>query len=393
LKPLSDATLATAVLDDARDFAALEEEWEDLYHNSPLATPFQSWGWLYSWWEHYGEDHELRLITVRDGGLLVGLVPLMLARRAGLGKLLFIGTGPTDYLDVLVREGWEAGVSEAVVRALGQIDSWQVADLQMLRPEAASWSVLGRWGRYRARIWQEACPVVEIKPWEELLKSLSSNHRSTIRRALRRAEADGVRRGLVGADDAEQAAARLVAVSREQWRGNPLTGPEHWSRRFEAHVKAVARRMTACGLGAISEFRRDGDVIVSTLLVFGRNFVGTYMIGASPEAARRYQWSSLYIWDATDIARSRGSSHLDLLQGVEPYKLRWSSGTVDTSRLVLGRNPVSWGLYSGYHALRSRGKRFARSDHAPGWAGQAADRYRVLRNEVRRLASRTQKKR
>ncbi len=71
-----------------------ESRWEELYDNSPLVTPFQSWAWLFSWWESYGEGYEPRLVTVRDDkGLLVGLVPLMLEHRPAFGRLLFIGTG------------------------------------------------------------------------------------------------------------------------------------------------------------------------------------------------------------------------------------------------------------------------------------------------------------
>src|SRR3982750_3356199 len=102
--------LDTVILENTQDFAALEEEWEDLYRNSSLATPFQSWAWLYSWWEAYGEGYELRLITIREANLLVGLIPLMLERRWGFGRLLFIGTGITDHLDVLAREGSEGRV-------------------------------------------------------------------------------------------------------------------------------------------------------------------------------------------------------------------------------------------------------------------------------------------
>ncbi len=386
MKSATDAALAVSVVDDADGFAALEGEWEALYRDAPLATPFQSWGWLYSWWEYYGDGYGLRLVVVREsGGLLVGLLPLMVERERGFGRLLFVGAGMTDYLDVLVREGWETEVAEAAVRALAQMDSWHVADLHMMRPEAAGWDVFGRWGGYKARIWQEGCPVVEVKPWEELLASLSTNHRSTIRRTLRRAEADGVRSDLARPEDAERAAGRLVTASREQWRGNPLTGPEHWTGRFENHLKTVARRLTASGLGAISEFRRDGEVIISTLLVFGRNFVGTYVIGAGRAASKRYQWSSLYIWDAINVARSRNIGYLDLLQGMEPYKLRWSSDTVPNHRLVLGRSLVYWGPYAGYQALRSKAKWYARSGQAPPWAAGVADRYRVLRNKVRRF--------
>ncbi len=73
------------MLDNTRDFAALEEEWEDLCRNSLPTSPFQSWALLYSWWESYREGYELPLVTVRSGGLLVGLVPLMLERRWGFG--------------------------------------------------------------------------------------------------------------------------------------------------------------------------------------------------------------------------------------------------------------------------------------------------------------------
>src|SRR5215210_4937363 len=123
--------LRTSVLRSAGEFAALEEEWEDLYRDSAQATPFQTWAWLYSWWEAYGEDYELRLITVRDGALLVGLVPLMLERWWGFpGWLSFIGTGLTDYLDILVRRGWEAQVAKAGIGALKRMQPWKMLDLQ-----------------------------------------------------------------------------------------------------------------------------------------------------------------------------------------------------------------------------------------------------------------------
>src|SRR5918911_5777125 len=89
----SDSPLELSVVEDAPAFASLEEEWGNLYRNAPLATPFQSWAWLYSWWESYGESYELRLVTVRDEGLLVGIVPLRLRRRWGFGRLLFVGAG------------------------------------------------------------------------------------------------------------------------------------------------------------------------------------------------------------------------------------------------------------------------------------------------------------
>ena len=373
--------LRTEILRSAVEFAALEEEWEDLYHDSAQATPFQSWAWLYSWWESYGDDFELRLVTVRDGrGLLVGVAPLMLKYRLGFSKLLFVGTGPTDYLDVLIRERWEDRVSEVLVQTLVEMDSWQVADLQQLRPDAAAWGICRHWDGPRLRLWQDSFPVVDLKPWNELLQSLSSNLRSTVRRSLRRFEAAGGRCELAGVDDAEVAAKRLVTISREQWRDRWLdTGPEHWTSRSESLIVAAARRMTARELGGISEFWRDGEVIISDFWVSGRDFIGTYMLGASREALQHYQWSSLYIYDALNIARSKNCSYLDLLRGEEPYKLRWSSRISPSHRLILGQNLAFWAPFAGYHALRLKTKRYVQSESVPRWIGGAITEFRALR--------------
>jgi CelD/BcsL family acetyltransferase involved in cellulose biosynthesis len=373
--------LEVAVIRDSQAFAALEEEWEDLYHDSAQATAFQSWAWLYSWWESYGEDYELRLVTVRDGrGLLVGVAPLMLKHRLGFSRLLFVGTGPTDYLDVLIRERWEDQVSEVLARTLRQIDSWQVADLQQLRPDAAAWGICRHWDGPQLRLWQDSFPVVDVRPWNELLQSLSSNLRSTVRRSLRRFEEDGGRCELAGVYDAEVAARRLVTISREQWQERWLEhDPEHWSSRFESLVVSAARRMTARELGGISQFWRDGEVIVSNFWVSGGDFIGTYMLGASREALRRYQWSSLYIWDTLNIARSKNRGYLDLLRGEEQYKLRWSSRILSSHRLILGRNLAFWAAYAGYHALRLKSKRYVQSESAPRWIGGAITEVRALR--------------
>jgi hypothetical protein len=222
--------------------------------------------------------------------------------------------------------------------------------------------------------------VVDVRPWDELLQSLSGNLRSTVRRALRRFEADGGRCEIAGVDDAEAAAKRLVTISREQWQDRWLdTGPEHWTSRYEYLIVAAARRMTARELGGISEFWQDGGVIISDFWVSGRDFIGTYVLGASREALQRYQWSSLYIWDALNIARTKNRGYLDLLRGEEPYKLRWSSRISPSHRLILGRNLASWAPYAGYHALRSKARRYVQSESAPRWIGGAVTEARVLR--------------
>lgn len=378
-----------AVIKEPQAFAALEEEWDDLYQDCPRATPQQSWAWFYSWWEAYGENYELRLITVRaPGGLLVGIFPLMIEfRNVLVGRLLFVGAGSSVYLDVIVREGWEDRVLESGAQALKEMKCWRVADLQQQRPEAAAWGIHRWWDGPRICVRQDSCPVVEVKPWDELLASLSKNLRSTVRRALRRAAADGLQPRMADTSNIKQAAERLVELHKEAWQGREIW-PEHFTQTYRAFIVAAAERLAHRGLGTISEFWREEEVHISVFLVFGRDFCGSYVLGASQRALQRYQWSSLYIWDAVKIAHSRNSRYLDLLRGEEPYKLRGSSRMITTHRLILGKHRTAWVPYAGYYALRSRAKQYVRSESAPPWIKSALGKYRTLRHRVDQSRSR-----
>jgi CelD/BcsL family acetyltransferase involved in cellulose biosynthesis len=383
MKVSSTGLLETSVLQDTRSFAALEEEWQDLYGQSPAATPFQSWAWLYSWWESYGEDYELRLATLRCEDVLVGLLPLMLERRLGSRRLLFIGSGQSIYLDILVRKGWEDQVTRTSVETLGRMGFWELADLQQLRPEAATWGIVRDWRGPKACVWQTDCPVMEAKSWDELLAGLNQKQRSNTRRAFRKAQEDGVRRVLAETGEAEQAASRLVALHRESWQGRDIS-PEHLTGRFEYLVRAAAKRMTACGVGAISEFWRGEEVVASHLLIIGHDFVGGYLGGATGEALRRYSINPLYIRDGISVARDNNLSHFDLMWGTGSHKLQWQPKVVANNRAVLGRNPIPWAPYVAYHLVRSHVKRYVNSESALPLIKDAADKYRALRSKFAR---------
>jgi hypothetical protein len=387
--------LDAAVVRDTTRFVTLREEWDELYRNCPSATPFSSWEWLYSWWEVYGESsYGLRLVTLRDqGGLLVGLMPLMV-RRPSFGRLLLIGGDKTTlysdvmtpYKDILIREGWEEAVAETGARALKEMGGWQVADLQELMPEAAAWNIFRHWDGPKVSVPITVYLLMHAKPWEELLSSLSRRLRKTARRTLRHAEQDGVRREPAAPEDAERAASTLVGLHQALWRGRRIA-PEHLTPRYEAFMRAAARRTSERGIGRISEFRRqsNGEVLVSQFLLFDKDFVGAYVTGAGEEASRRYQLETLSNWDAMEVAHVGNSEYVSFMDGATRDKLRWASEVVRSHRLILGRSAAFWVPYAGYHvlrdryyALRSEAQSYAYSEGAPRWVKKAIERYYAL---------------
>jgi len=362
------------VLSDTQGFAILKQEWEELYDKSPLVTPFQSWAWLYSWWEIYGERYEPRLVTVRDDkDLLVGLVPLTLERRPGFGRLLLIGTGITDHLDMLARRARKTKAAEAGREALQQMDSWHVADLQEVRPKAVAWDIFRGWAWPRVHIRQSSCPVLDAKSWEELLVPLSRNGREKARKALRRAKADGIRCEVAGQRSVEQAARSCLALYRESWRRRGITS-KHLNRRFGSHMLAAAKRMSASGCGGVYEFRRGKELVASDFVLLGQEYVAGYLQGASEYALRRYQINSLFTRNWADTALERGVPTVNLMRGVAQHKLRWNPKIIDNHRLILGQDRVSFAPYAAYHLLRSEAAQCAKSEDAPAWIKFATDR-------------------
>src|SRR3712207_4575378 len=91
------------------------------------------------------------------------------------------------------------------------------------------------------------------------------------------------------------------------------------------------------------------------------------MLGATQQAIQRYQWSSLYIYDAIRNALDRGCSNVDLLRGEESYKLRWSSRVVPNYRVFLGRNVLVWAPYTAYQVLRFKLVRYEQGETASRW--------------------------
>ncbi|WP_162924578.1 GNAT family N-acetyltransferase [Rubrobacter indicoceani] len=396
-KTAPEPDLLTATLTgSARDFERLEAEWNDLYRHSENATPFQSWGWLFSWWQTYALDpsRKLALLSLRErsSGLLLGVFPMMIKRSlGGVGVLSLIGDGVTDYLDVVVRSGWEREVFEAGARAVQRIPGWTVGDFRQLRPEASVFGALEKLDRRPERLREEGYPRIVAPDWEAAVRGAGKNLRSMARRSVKRLAADGVERVCVPPDtppgQIADAARRFVALHREYWRDRNIS-PEHLTGRFANHIVLSAGRMVPEGGMEIREFRLKGEVIASQVIMVGDGYAGQMLSGAGAEAAKRYQLSSLFIYDGFKVSERVGAAGFDLLRGEEAYKLRWNPEVVSGTRAVFGRNDMLRRGYlasvKAYAALREQAHA---GDASPGVKRLFAA-YTDLRSRFARLRNR-----
>src|SRR5919202_1233613 len=92
--------LISSELSSMTEFRGLRAEWCDLLRRCPWSTPFQHPGWLLPWFDRFGSG-DLCVITIRDSGYLTGLLPLFVHEWENRRQVTIIGTGITDYLDIL----------------------------------------------------------------------------------------------------------------------------------------------------------------------------------------------------------------------------------------------------------------------------------------------------
>ena len=353
--------LVVRVVDWDDDFAGLRAGWQQLYDKSPTATPYQSWAWLYSWWQSYGSGYDLRIVTLSDGKDLVGILPAMLDRSAVSRRLLLLGTGITDYLDVVARAGWESRVCEVLAAYLRTARIASVLDFQELRGSAALLELGRFWRGPRFVAAQSTTPGMRAEPWEEALTRLPRKRRETARKTMRRAAEDGLTWRRVDQEGLADATQRWLDLHVEYWRGRDMT-LEHATDRFSAHLRAAAARLTESGTGALYECVRAGTGVVEAadLVLIGHDFTSGFVSGASQHLQRRVEVNTLLVNLWNGVALESAVTEVTMGRGAEPYKLKWCATAGTNSRLVLGRLGPRWLGWAGYLTLRGRAARSPR---------------------------------
>ena len=223
--------MALDVLTSADAFASLAPEWNALHAEAAAASAFNSWIWQFQWWQVYGGSQPLRVLVAREGGRVVGIVPLYVQQGRVLGVPVrvarFVGTGgdtAPDDLGPIVARGEEAAAAPALARAalrLRGMDAWRFTDLDPRSPCPAALRAAAReLGRPSADGAAVRIALVELPAtWEAFLRSLGRDRRWQLRRARRRVAERHRARFFVWDDAARLDAAidRLAELHRLRW--------------------------------------------------------------------------------------------------------------------------------------------------------------------------------
>ena len=310
--------MSTEVITNTGALTALEPDWLDLCRRTPGVTPFQTPMWLLPWWHAFGSN-DLAVIAARSEGRLEALAPLYVIRDDDSDESLgvFLGTGISDYLDVI-------GDPARVMDDMAAIDC-QLWDLQQLQPSSSMLHALLPDGWLSNIEAQEPCPVLSIAAASDDLENVVSTHFRKKIRYYRRALAriGDVRVERPAPDTLDDILTSFFDLHTARWKRRNLPGvlADTTTQRFH---RQVARRMLDAGMLRMYA-TRVGDRIAAVFYGFAlHGTVYYYLSGYDPDL-EKLSIGTLIVAHAIEEAVRDGATTFDFLRGAEEYKYAWGA--------------------------------------------------------------------
>jgi CelD/BcsL family acetyltransferase involved in cellulose biosynthesis len=336
--PSAGGDVAVQYLTDAESFARLAPQWNRLHERAAAASVFTSWIWQYQWWQVYGRGQPLRLLVAVAGGEVVGILALYIQKtkvmHVPVRMLRFVGTGGDTHPDDLgpvLAPGREDEIAAKLAQAALRISDADVLVLSDIDPASRFPLVVERCtAEARRSSFTGPCEriaYVELpQTWPEYLKSLSSDRRTRMKSARKKAAAAHRVRFFVwdNAADVDRAVDRLVELHRKRWR--EAGGSE--SFQSAQYVDFHRRTIKACfarGWLRLYCLELDGEVAAITYCYRFRRRVYLMQAGFDPDKAKTNPGKVLLGY-ALEHAIGEGSVVFDFLRGDHRYKDQLATG-------------------------------------------------------------------
>jgi CelD/BcsL family acetyltransferase involved in cellulose biosynthesis len=356
-------------IETIEEFVAQHDQWNALLESSTSNCVFLTHEWLSTWWKHLAEGR-LRILTARDRGNLIGILPVA-ERPSQVTRMMprilqFLGSGGigSDYLDLIAVKGREDEVAAAFAEHLHS--RGLMLQLSQLRGETALASMLAN--HLEQRAWTVAkkklnvCPYIDLRghTWASYLTTLGPNIRKNINRYLRNLPNTFDMRVDCAQKPAEAGRALDVAIELHKKRWD-ITGTSEAfnSDSVISFHREFAQLAAQRGWLRILILWLDGTAAAALYgLRYGPTFY-FYQSGFDPLYSK-HSVGVATMGLAIKTAIEEGASEYDFLHGNEEYKFHWAHEVRDLNRLELHPpQAIAW-IYKRAIILNRAARQMAR---------------------------------
>ncbi|WKZ32622.1 MAG: GNAT family N-acetyltransferase [Thermodesulfobacteriota bacterium] len=347
-----DIRVATRI----EDIGISPEEWNRLLSGSETNTVFQTYEWFRSWWDVFGKENRLFLVSVfAPQGDLAGIVPLMLSSRSGRRTVRFIGDEKADYCDIISGPEKRKTIECVVEALILNKDEWDCISLRNIPEDSITCAELKRISQkadMRTITSQISCPTLLIAGRKEDAGRILG--KKTLRRRFNYFKKCG-ELAFRHIRDEDEALRRLETffeqhIKRRQLAGDKSLFSDPRNREFYARL---TRGLLGKGWLLFSALEFNGSPIA---FHFGFDY-GSRVLWYKPsfdiEFSRRSP-GQVMLMHLINYAIENGRAELDFTIGNEPFKSQFTNHVRMNTQLNLYRkNPAYLIDLSKHYILKS----------------------------------------
>ncbi len=321
-------------ISDLSRFKQFGKIWNGLLARSYVDNPYLTHEWFQSWWEAFGDKHELLLLVAMRGQEILGLAPLMrhtaFIPGCPVAGVEFAGAPDADYHDFIILKDREEVLSE-FIRYIFETAHYPFLRLSELPENSPNVEALNRILsrerdlRTRNRIIATCryLPVDAGLPWEEQFRRVKRKMRGDIKRLLNRySEIGGLRLTRIEAEEITENLPDLYRhhVERlvQKQKRSILEDPAH--REF---FSILGKRFASRGWLEFLRLDSDSGFVG---IHYGFRYKGTaycYQHGYN-QALKQYSPGKMVLYHVIREAYAHGLRMVDLLRGADSYKSHWT---------------------------------------------------------------------
>jgi len=321
---------------EAEDFSSLETAWDELLSVSTTGHIFFTPQWQRAWWQAFGDDNQLLLLSVQRDSELMGIIPLMHKGE----RISFIGNSDVcDYMDFVVRRGQEGAILSQLLDYLEPMN-WKSIYLQSLLPHSLALShfaPLAQQRGYLVEITKEDVSPQLVLPssWEGYLSQLKRKDRHELRRKLRRL--DDVKSTRFYTVTEKEQLRRQLASFFELFKLSEGEKAGFMTDQMRSFFEAMANSVAAKGYLRLAFLEVEGQRVASAICFDYWDHFHLYNSGYDPGYA---SLSVGLLCKAFCIREGilEGKRHFDFLRGAERYKYHLGGQDVPIYRCVISRD-------------------------------------------------------
>lgn len=328
--------LSVSIVDSAKEFFALKDEWNELVKSDELATIFQTWEFQYHTWCIFADRITPYLLLVRNkNNKLIACAP-MGTRTWGVGPLSvrileFASARYCDYSNfILHRDFVEDSLSILARWFHTNLCRWDAVWLRPIRED----SMLIRENLFLSKIGypfqirqRSTAPYLRFQKgfltYEDALsKKKARSIRYKVNKLFRRF--DGTFEGVADGQLLDEAMNHLMDLHQKRMREKNEMGAFALPSARE-EFRALIKKLGARGLAKVHAIRSNEKTIASLCTFEFRGTVSYYQGGFDTDYRQLSPGMVIHPLRINEAIKN-GALEYDFLDGDEPYKFTWANG-------------------------------------------------------------------